>query len=91
MLSVKRCCELAGVSRALAYYEPRQKPPHMLASEISRVADEKPAYGYRRVARKLCKEGFEISEKDSSSNAEVGASKAEEAAKNANDVFGAGR
>ncbi len=64
MLSVKRCCELAGVSRALAYYEPSQKPPHILASEICRVADEQPAYGYRRVARQLCKEGFEISEKE---------------------------
>lgn len=63
-LETKRCCELVGVSRALVYYEPKQKPPHPLSEEICRAADEHPAYGYRRVARQLCKEGFQISEKE---------------------------
>lgn len=63
-LDVKRCCQLAGVSRALVYYKPAQKQPHPLAQEICRVADARQAYGYRRVARQLCKEGFEITEKE---------------------------
>jgi len=63
-LNIKRCCEVAGVSRALVYYEPKETLPHPLADEIARVADAFPAYGYRRVERKLCKEGFQISEKE---------------------------
>lgn len=63
-VGTKRCCELVRVSRALVYYEPKQKPTHPLSEEICRVADEHPAYGYRRVARQLCKEGFQISEKE---------------------------
>lgn len=64
IVSTKRCCELLNVSRALVYYEPRVKQPHPLTVEILRIADRFPAYGYRRVARKLCKEGFQISEKE---------------------------
>ena len=60
---VLRCCKLLRVSRALVYFSPKPEGPHPLAEDIERVSGESPAYGYRRVAKQLQKEGSKISEK----------------------------
>lgn len=62
-LPVRRCCELAGVSRALVYHRIKEPKTHPLASELRRVSDEHLTYGYRRIARQMQKEGHRITEK----------------------------
>jgi putative transposase len=62
-LPVRRCCELVGVSRALVYHKGKEPKTHPLANEMRRVSDEHLAYGYRRIARQMQKEGHRITEK----------------------------
>lgn len=60
---IRRCCELLNVSRALVYHEPAKPAAHPFKDEIERTCGASPAYGYRRVAASLRKQGVSITEK----------------------------
>ena len=60
LLSIRRQCELASISRASFYRQPAGETPENL--ELMRVIDEAfmemPWYGSRQMARHLCRQGW---------------------------------
>ena len=65
-ISVRRQCELIGVSRQSVYYQARSEREHRDLNElrhISEVLHEFPFYGYRKVALELIQRGIQTSKK----------------------------
>jgi len=64
-LSLRRQCELLGLSRSSLYYEAAPESPENLA--LMRLIDEqytrRPFYGSRRIARWLARQGQEVNRK----------------------------
>jgi putative transposase len=64
-LSVRRQCELLGLSRSSFYYEPAGETPENL--RLMRLIDEqytaRPFYGSRRMTRWLVEQGEEVNRK----------------------------
>jgi putative transposase len=64
-LSIRRQCELLGLSRATYYYVPAQETP--LNLKLMRLIDEQylktPFYGYRRMAAQLRRRGYTVNPK----------------------------
>jgi putative transposase len=64
-ISVRRQCELLGLSRAALYYEPRPEPTENL--RLMRLLDEQytrtPYYGIRRMAAWLRTQGYRVNHK----------------------------
>jgi putative transposase len=64
-LSVRRQCELLGLSRSSLYYEPAPETPENL--RLMRLIDEqytaRPFYGSRRMTRYLIEQGEEVNRK----------------------------
>jgi len=61
-LSIRRQCELLGISRGSVYYKPEVDPAredreYQLLLAILAVLQEHPFYGYRKIARALQKQG----------------------------------
>ena len=58
-LSIRRQCELLGISRSGLYYEPAATSPEELAlmRRIDELHLEFPFYGSRKIARVLAAEG----------------------------------
>lgn len=54
-ISVKRQCELLGLSRSTAYYKPRpdRRDDTVLMAEIDRIYTDMPFYGSRKMTREL--------------------------------------
>jgi len=55
-LSIAQQCAILGISRSSYYYQPREVPedPDLIILEaILEVLQDKPFYGYRRIAREL--------------------------------------
>jgi putative transposase len=61
-LTVTRQCELLGLNRTGVYYTPRPVPERdlQLMRRIDELHLEHPFYGARRLAKQLCREGFEV-------------------------------
>ncbi len=66
-MSVKRLCELLGVSRSWYYGKPSRESggeeDAALRDAIERITLEFPGYGYRRVTKALHRGGFEVNHK----------------------------
>ena len=68
-LSVRRQCELLGISRTQAYYEPRLPDKHklerkeMIMSRIDYWHTQMPYLGTRRIVEQLRKEGYVVGRK----------------------------
>lgn len=67
LVSIRRMCELAEVSRAGFYRwggaPPAEDPDVELRDEIQRIALEWPCYGWRRVAAELKRRGWAVNHK----------------------------
>jgi putative transposase len=57
VISIERCCQILGVSRSEYYAKPTIDAKDDLCLEIQTEADERIAYGYRRIAESLWKKG----------------------------------
>jgi putative transposase len=64
-LSLRRQCELVGVSRSGFYYEPVSESPENLAlmRRLDELHLERPLYGSRRLTALLAREGREVNRK----------------------------
>ena len=56
-------CEVLGVPRSSAYYEPRPDEDRLLRDALIEVAGQWPTYGYRRLTAQLKREGHVVNAK----------------------------
>ena len=56
-LPITKLCEVLGVPRSSAYYEPRPGEDRPLLDALIEVAGQWPTYGYRRLTKQLQREG----------------------------------
>ena len=62
--SQRRACQLVGISRSSARYQPVPKPEEMVFREqVRQLAYQHPGYGYRRIAVILRREGSQVNHK----------------------------
>jgi putative transposase len=61
--SIQRLCEVLGVPRSSAYYEPRPEEDRSLLQALIEVAGQWPTYGYRRLTKQLQREGHAVNSK----------------------------
>jgi transposase InsO family protein len=54
---ITRLCEVLGLPRSTAYYEPRPGEDRPLRDALIEVAGQWPTYGYRRLTKQLQREG----------------------------------
>ena len=57
---IQRLCEVLGVPRSSAYYEPRPDEDRPLLDALIEVAGRWPTYGYRRLTKQLQREGHAV-------------------------------
>jgi putative transposase len=62
-LSERLSCELAGLSRSVQRYERRRGPDLELRSELKKLANERPRFGYRRLGHLLRRRGTRVNHK----------------------------
>jgi len=64
-VSVKRKCDLLGVTRSTVYYQSRQteNDDAVILNEIRDIYQVTPSYGYRRILVGLRERGFEVNHK----------------------------
>ncbi len=60
---INKLCEVLGVPRSSAYYEPRPDEDRPLRDALIEVAGQWPTYGYRRLAKQLHREGHAVNAK----------------------------
>lgn len=60
---IQKLCEVLGVPRSSAYYEPRPGEERPLRDALIKVAGEWPTYGYRRLTKQLQREGHIVNSK----------------------------
>jgi putative transposase len=60
---IKRLCEVPGVPRSSAYHEPRPDEDRPLRDALIDVAGRWPTYGYRRLTKRLQREGHAVNAK----------------------------
>jgi putative transposase len=60
---INRLCEVLGVPRSSAYYEPRPGEDRSLRDALIEVAGRWPTYGYRRLTEQLKREGHAVNTK----------------------------
>jgi putative transposase len=60
---VKLLCEVLGVPRSSAYYEPRPGEDRRVRDALIDVAGRWPTYGYRRLTKQLQREGHPVNTK----------------------------
>jgi putative transposase len=60
---IKKLCEVLGVPRSSAYYEPRPGEDRSLRDALIEVAGRWPTYGYRRLTKQLQREGHTVNSK----------------------------
>ncbi len=61
--SVRRACELVGMSRSSFAYERRRKENADLIAKIKEIASRFKRFGYRRIWAMLCREGIIVNHK----------------------------
>jgi transposase InsO family protein len=57
---IQKLCEVLGVPRSSAYYEPRPDEDRPLLDALIEVAGRWPTYGYRRLTKQLQREGHAV-------------------------------
>lgn len=63
-LSIRRQCEILGISRTNLYYVPATRfDDSVLANEIHDLWVEWPQYGYRKITEQLKRDGYEVNHK----------------------------
>jgi putative transposase len=60
---INKLCEVLGVPRSSAYYEPRPSEDRSLLDALIAVAGQWPTYGYRRLTKQLQREGHAVNTK----------------------------
>jgi transposase InsO family protein len=60
---INRLCEVLGVPRSSAYYEPRPDEDRPLRDALITVAGQGPTYGSRRLTKQLQREGHAVNAK----------------------------
>ena len=60
---INKLCEVLGVPRSSAYYEPRPDEDQPLLDALIEVAGQWPTYGYRRLTKQLQREGHAVNAK----------------------------
>ena len=60
---MNKLCEVLGVPRSSAYYEPRPGEDRPLRDALIEVAGQWPTYGYRRLTKQLQREGHVVNSK----------------------------
>ena len=60
---INKLCEVLGVPRSSAYYEPRPDEDRPLRDALIEVAGRWPTYGYRRLTEQLKREGHVVNTK----------------------------
>ncbi len=60
---INKLCEVLGVPRSSAYYEPRPSEDRSLLDALIEVAGQWPTYGYRRLTKQLQREGHAVNTK----------------------------
>jgi putative transposase len=60
---IKKLCEVLGVPRSSAYYEPRPSEDRRIRDALIDVAGRWPTYGYRRLTKQLQREGHAVNAK----------------------------
>ena len=62
--SQRRACQLVGISRSSARYQPIAQPEEMpFRKQVRQLAHQHPGYGYRRITAILRREGSQINHK----------------------------
>ena len=61
--SINQLCEVLGVPRSSAYYQPRPGEDRSLRDALIEVAGQWPTYGYRRLTKQLQREGHTVNAK----------------------------
>jgi hypothetical protein len=61
--TINGLCEVLGLPRSSAYYEPRPAEDRPLVGALIEVAGRWPTYGYRRLTKQLQREGHEVNAK----------------------------
>ena len=56
-------CEVLGVPRSSAYYQPQPSEDRLLGDALSELAGQWPTYGYRRLTIMLKRQGFAVNTK----------------------------
>lgn len=62
-LSARRACRLAGISRSAYAYKPRPGKHEHVRNRLKELAARHKRYGYRMLAAKLRREGFQVNHK----------------------------
>jgi transposase InsO family protein len=57
---IQKLCEMLGMPRSSAYYEPRPDEDRSLRDALMVVAGQWPTYGYRRLTKQLQREGHTV-------------------------------
>jgi transposase InsO family protein len=57
---IQKLCEVLGVPRSSAYYEPRPDEDRALSDALIEVAGQWPTYGYRRLTKQLQRAGHAV-------------------------------
>jgi putative transposase len=60
---IQKLCEVLGMPRSSAYYEPRPGEDRPLLDALIEVAGQWPTYGYRRLTKQLQREGHDVNAK----------------------------
>jgi putative transposase len=60
---INKLCEVLGVPRSSAYYEPRPDEDRPLLDALIEVAGQWPTYGYRRLTKQLQREDHAVNTK----------------------------
>jgi len=60
---IQKLCEVLGLPRSSAYYEPRPDEDRPLVNALIEVAGQWPTYGYRRLTKQLQREGHAVNSK----------------------------
>lgn len=58
--TIQKLCEVLGIPRSSAYYEPRPDEDRSLRDALMVVAGQWPTYGYRRLTKQLQREGHTV-------------------------------
>src|SRR5262245_59867905 len=62
-ISLRRACELLGISRSSFRYEPRRRDDSALSRKVIELSRENKRYGYRRIGALLSRNEVQVNHK----------------------------